>query len=243
MADLSDARVVLRYFETRGRAQPLRHALAAGGVAFEDVRMSLAEWPSHKGDTTFAGSYGALPTLTWDGLLVAEALPIASFVARRLGHYRDLGDDAITRFEGVCSACYVDVMVRAGELLYADLLYPGADLTRTFTFLVGGMAAKLAGVESIPAPGAWVGGASPVVADFFAAEAFELMSYLLGPDRRPTLREAPQAHDTCRSRARPPRACRRVGATTVAVHCAIRRTRRGGAHPQRRIELARIDRR
>jgi glutathione S-transferase len=188
MVDLSGARVVLRYFEAQGRAQPLRHALAAGGVAFEDVRMSLAEWPSHKGDATFAGPYGGLPTLTWDGLLVAEALPIASFVARRLGHYRDLGDDAIARFEGVCSACYVDVLARAGELVYADLLYPGADLTKTFAFRVGGMAAKLSGVESIPAPGAWIGGASPVVADFFVAEAFELMSYLLGPDRLPTLR-------------------------------------------------------
>jgi hypothetical protein len=100
-------------------------------------------------------------------------LPIASFAAHRLGHYRDREDDAIARFEGVCSACYVDVLVRAGELMYADLLYPGADLTKTFAFLVDGMAAKLSGVESIPAPGAWIGGASPVVADFFAAEAFE----------------------------------------------------------------------
>jgi glutathione S-transferase len=188
MADLSGTHVVLRYFEMRGRAQPLRHALAAGGVAFEDVRMSLAEWPNHKGDATFAGPYGSLPTLTWDGLLVAEALPIASFAAHRLGHYRDREDDAIARFEGVCSACYLDVLVRAGELMYADLLYPGADLTKTFAFLVDGMAAKLSGVESIPAPGAWIGGESPVVADFFAAEAFEVMSYLLGPDRLFTLR-------------------------------------------------------
>ena len=31
-------RVVLRYFDCRGRAEPLRHLLRDRGIAFEDVR-------------------------------------------------------------------------------------------------------------------------------------------------------------------------------------------------------------
>jgi len=164
--------------------------------------MSLAEWPSHKGDATFAGPYGGLPTLTWDGLLVAETLPIASFVARRLGHHRNLGDDAIARF----------------------------------------------------------GGASPVVADFFAAEAFELMSYLVGPDRLPTLRaklpklttlaarvrELPalarewerrppqftaRADEHCRSDRQSSRRSRRTGAACASRH--RRAAAPGTIHPYR----------
>jgi len=41
---MSPAVIVLRYFSVIGRAQALRHALAASGRFFEDFRLPLPEW-------------------------------------------------------------------------------------------------------------------------------------------------------------------------------------------------------
>jgi hypothetical protein len=131
--------VVLRYFQCLGRAQPLRHALIDAGVAFEDVRVPMAEWSQHKADPTFAGPFGGLPTLGFGGATVAETLPIASFLGRRLGHYDGLEDAAIARIEAISSNCYIEIMLRCGELLWADYIYPGTDIRSAFPGLAGRM--------------------------------------------------------------------------------------------------------
>src|SRR5262245_42267499 len=119
--------IVLRYFEAQGRAQALRHLLGDSGLPFEDVRVPIPDWPPLKGDPNFAGWFGSLPTLTWGDDTVAEALPIATYLSKRLGHYAGLGDAAIAKLEAVCSCCYMDVVSRSGEVLWADVIYPGAD--------------------------------------------------------------------------------------------------------------------
>jgi glutathione S-transferase len=172
--------VVLRYFAAQGRVQAIRHALMDAKIAFEDLRVSLPEWPAHKEDPSFGGPFGSLPTLSWGDDLVAEALPIAGFVARRSGHYEGLGDAAIARLEAICSACYVDVTLRASELVYADLLYPGATLG-SFALLLGMIVNKLVRLERLVPEGGWFGDTRPVMADFFAAEAVELLRELAGP--------------------------------------------------------------
>jgi glutathione S-transferase len=181
------AAVVLRYFDVLGRAQALRHALADAAVPFEDLRISLSQWPQHKEDPDFAGPYGGLPTLSWGPVIVAETLPIAFFLARRLGHYEGLDDAEIARLEGICSNCYVEVTLRLGELLWADLLYPGVDLASAFPFHLGRMLDKLGRLDAhVPEMG-WLGGERPGMADFFAAEAVEAQRYLLGPAREEAL--------------------------------------------------------
>jgi glutathione S-transferase len=183
-----DTAIVLRYFSVLGRAQPLRHALTDAGVTFEDVQVTLAQWPQHKEDPSFAGPYGGLPTLSWGPAMVSETLPVATFLARRLGHYDGLDDAATARLEAVCSNCYIEVTLRIGELIWVDLIYPGADLAGAFPLLVGRMLEKLTGLDRlIPEPG-WLGGSKPVMADFFAAEAVEALAYLLGPARDEALR-------------------------------------------------------
>lgn len=178
-----DSAVVLRYFPIVGRAQPLRHALADAAVVFEDVQVSLAQWSQHKEEPSFAGPYCGLPTLSWGPMMVSETLPIANFLARRLGDYDGLDDERMAHLEAVCSNCYVEVTLRIGEILYADVLYPGGDLASAFPLLLGRMLDKLARLDrQIPEAG-WLGGHKPVMADFFAAEAVEAMRYLLGPAR------------------------------------------------------------
>jgi glutathione S-transferase len=178
-----DNAVVLRYFSIVGRAQPLRHALADAAVAFEDVHVSLAQWPQHKEDPSFAGPYSGLPTLSWGPVTVSETLPIASFLARRLGHYDGLDDAGIARLEAVCSNCYIEVTLRIGEIIWADLLHPGGDLAGAFPLYMGRMLDKLTRLDTQVPEAGWFGGSRPVMADFYAAEAVEALRYLLGPAR------------------------------------------------------------
>jgi glutathione S-transferase len=181
------AAVVLRYFPIVGRAQPLRHALADAAVSFDDLRVPLAQWAQHKEDPDFAGPYGALPTLSWGAVTLAETLPIASFLARRLGHYEALDDAAIARLEGICSNCYIEVILRIGEIVWADLIYPGVELANVFPGQLTRMLDKLGRLDArIPEAG-WLGGDRPGMADFFAAEAVEAQRYLLGPAREEAL--------------------------------------------------------
>jgi glutathione S-transferase len=176
--------VTLRYFPVRGRAQALRLALTDAGVDFHDLRMPFADWPTRRLDPAIAGPYRALPTLTWGDVTVAETLPIASFVARRLGQYDGLDDAAIARREAIISSCYIDVLVRLADLMRADQTYPGGDMAHGFrTILSRTVLPKLELLDAHLPETAWVGGDRPVVADFFVSETLELVRYLLGPAR------------------------------------------------------------
>ena len=185
---LVPAPVVLRYFDAQGRAQALRHALADAGVAFEDRQVTIAEWPAYKGDSAFAGPFGSLPTLAWGPVTVAETLPIATFLARRVGQCDGIDEALIAPREGICSCCYLDVTLRIGDLLWSDVLYPGSDLAKSSQRPLGRVLDKLSRVaQCLPVTG-WFGGDRPVVADFFVAEAVETVRYVLGPARDGPLR-------------------------------------------------------
>src|SRR5688500_2001742 len=180
--------VVLRYFPALGRAQPLRHALADADVPFEDVRVPVAQWPQLRTDAVAAGPFRGLPTLQWGDATIAETLPIATFLGRRLGQYEGRDDVAIAGLEAISSHCYLEVQLRIGDLLWADHSYPGIDLGRAAPRLVGRLFDKLDRLDvRIPERG-WIGGERPVVADFFAAEAIETTRYILGGAREDALR-------------------------------------------------------
>jgi glutathione S-transferase len=173
--------VTLRYFSIVGRAQPIRHALADGGVVFEDVRIGLGDWPTHRENAAFAGTFAALPTLTWGAETVSETLPIGSYVARKLGHYDGLEPGAVARLESIASCAYLDVAARFGEVIWVDRMYPGVDIVAAFPFLMGRVFGKLDFIERVLPDSTWLGGERPVVADFFSAEAFETVRHVLGP--------------------------------------------------------------
>lgn len=173
-------KITLRYFAVVGRAQPLRHALADAQIAFCDLRVSPLEWPERKADPGFAGPFAGLPTLSCDEDVIAETLSISSFLARRLGHYEGLSEVEISRLEAVCSNCYTEVMLRLGELIWADLIYPGADVVGALPLVLGRMLDKMVRLEATAPDDGWFGRSAPVMADFFAAEAVEALLYLLG---------------------------------------------------------------
>jgi glutathione S-transferase len=183
--------VVLRYFDAQGRAQALRNALSHAAVPFEDVRVTLATWPPHREDPGFGGLFAALPTLTWDGDTLSETLSIASYVAKRLGHYDRLEAGEIAKYEAVVSCSYLDVVRSLADVLWAPMLHPGADFAVTTPRILGSALGKLGRLSALlPDDGGapWLGGSRPAVADFFLCEAVEVMRYLLGPSRDGALR-------------------------------------------------------
>ena len=106
-------RVLLRYFDCLGRAQPIRNVLVDAGVAFEDQRITIGpSWGALK-EQTEGGPFGSLPVLEWGEDCVAQALPIAGYLARRLGQYDGLDAMGIARLEMVASAAYMDIIGEA----------------------------------------------------------------------------------------------------------------------------------
>jgi glutathione S-transferase len=184
--------VVLRYFDARGRAQALRNALSGAGLSFEDVRVTLATWPPYREDPSFSGPFGSLPTLTWDGDTVSETIAIASYIARRLGHYDGLAAGDIAKLESVVSCAYLDVLRVLAEVVWAPVMYPGADAAMTTPRVLGRALDKLGRLSALlPAKtiSPWLGGTRPIVGDFFVGEAVEALRHLLGPTRDDSLRK------------------------------------------------------
>ncbi len=100
-----------------------------------------------------------------------------------------MGSTAIADREAVCSCAYLDVLLRLADIVWADLTYPGADVARAFAKMVPRVLQKMELLDGQLDATAWVAADGPVVADFFAGEAFEVFRYFLGPPRDTALRE------------------------------------------------------
>jgi glutathione S-transferase len=179
---MSNPKIVLRYFDIAGRAQPLRHALLNADLPFHDQRLSIEQWHVGMVDADAAGPYRGLPTLSWGDVTVSETLAIASFLGRELGEYTGLESAEIARREAVCSNCYLELIVRVGELLWCDYMYPGASPSRALATLAPRMLAKVSGVEA-QLQAEWLCGARPGMADYFAAEGLRALRGALGSAR------------------------------------------------------------
>ncbi len=69
----------LTYFDFHGgRGEPARLALAIAGIAFDEDRVPLADWPRRKADTPFGG----LPVLEVDGAIVTQSNGINRYVGK-----------------------------------------------------------------------------------------------------------------------------------------------------------------
>lgn len=90
--------IKLFYFDIRGRGEFIRMVLTAGGVNFEDVRITFADWkndPSHKKETP----YGQIPYVIYKGKKYGQSIPITSFFAKKLGFLGKTEEDALRQEE------------------------------------------------------------------------------------------------------------------------------------------------
>jgi glutathione S-transferase len=178
---------ILRYLPIVGRAQALRHTLADAGVKFTDLQLSPDEWAEGREDPFCGGAFAGLPTLSVGRTTIAETMAIASYLGRQLGHYDGLAPEAIAWLESVTSCAYLEVLLRMGEVLWAERLYPGVDLANAFARSLARMLDKLGRLDRVTPAGWFAGQRTPTCADFFAAEAVETLRHVLGPAREPAL--------------------------------------------------------
>ena len=76
----------LTYFDfDGGRAEPIRIAFHAAGVAFEDVRLTFPEFMEMRGGTPF----NAVPVLEIDGAPVTQSNGLGRYIGKMAGLYPD----------------------------------------------------------------------------------------------------------------------------------------------------------
>lgn len=74
----------LTYFDfDGGRGEPIRIALHAAGIDFEDNRLSFSEFMQMRGDTRFS----SLPTLEIDGVMVTQSNSLCRHFGKLAGLY------------------------------------------------------------------------------------------------------------------------------------------------------------
>lgn len=74
----------LTYFDFHGgRAEPIRIALHAAGIPFEDVRWSFQDFGEKRGDLRF----NAIPTLEIDGKVITQSNAIGRYIGKMAGLY------------------------------------------------------------------------------------------------------------------------------------------------------------
>jgi hypothetical protein len=125
--------ITLRYFDARGRAQFLRYYFKVRKVSFTDERVAIgdefAAWHALRDDRARTGSFHKLPVLHWGDRLIGETLMIASFLHEASGDAGALSDEENLRHGMLTSSLCLDMMNPLAILLWAELMYPGADLS------------------------------------------------------------------------------------------------------------------
>jgi glutathione S-transferase len=179
--------ITLRYFAARGRAQFLRYYLRARGVPFTDERVPLSAdfsaWGAMRDDRSRTGPFHKLPVLMFDGRLVSETLPIAAFLHTALGDEALLSADDRVQHEMLLSSLYVDVTMLIGTLLWADVLFPGADLRAVAKRTLDRLRQHLAAVERTLDEWQWLESARsrPVmIVDCLLWDVLDLATHLFG---------------------------------------------------------------
>ncbi len=73
----------LTYFDTGGRAEPVRVSFHAAGIGVEDVRVSFPDFMAMRDSLRFK----CLPTLEFDGQLVTQSNAMCRYVGKMAGLY------------------------------------------------------------------------------------------------------------------------------------------------------------
>lgn len=124
--------ITLRYFDARGRAQFLRYYFHIREIQYTDERVQISDnfaaWQGIRDDRALTGPFRKLPVLQYGDRLVPETLMIAAFVHEVLGDAGQLSDDENFRHGLLTSSLCFDMMMPLGTLLWAEVLYPGADM-------------------------------------------------------------------------------------------------------------------
>jgi len=184
--------ITLRYFDARGRAQPLRYLLAVRGVEFKDELVPLsigsgAVWPAMKEDRSRVGPFHKLPVLHYGEQTIAETLVIGAFLHRALGDQARLSDDDNLRHAMLISSLYGDLAVPIAMLLWAELTSVGLDYGAYVRQSFARIRAHLGRLEGTLAEWRWaesMRGRPVMLADCLLWEELDVAQHVFGKDAR-----------------------------------------------------------
>ncbi len=191
--------ITLRYFDARGRAQPLRYYFAARGVAYTDERIGLTTvgsnaWPEMREDRARVGPFHKLPVLHYGGRTIAETLVIGEFLHRALGDEAQLSDEDNLRHSMLISSLYGDVVTPIAVMLWAEAIYVGLDYPAFIRQAFGRLRGHLGRIEHTLAEWGWgaaARGRPVMLADCLLWEELDVLQHVFGEhaglDKLPTL--------------------------------------------------------
>ena len=191
--------ITLRYFEARGRAQPIRYYFAARGIAYTDERVPLPSsgknvWLELKEDRSRVGPFHKLPVLRYGDRTVAETLVIGAFVHRALGDEALLSDEDNLRHSMLISSLYGDIVTPIATTLWAEAVYVGLDFPTFVRQAFGRVRGHLGRLEQTLAEWGWTvsaRGRPVMIADCLLWEELDVLQHVFGEharlDELPTL--------------------------------------------------------
>lgn len=179
-------RVVLHYFDARGRAQFLRYYLLARGLPFDDERVELSEdfaaWTAIRDDRAKTGPFKKLPVLHFGDELIAEALVISEFLHVELGDAARLDGHGNRRHSMLVSSLYCDVLMPLGMLIWGDRLFAGVEMRGYSEQVLSRIKAYLTTVDETLSDWSWpIPKKQPLLADCLLWEMLDACQYVFGP--------------------------------------------------------------
>ena len=182
------ATITLRYFDARGRGQPLRYYFAARGIAYTDERVSLtttgsSAWPEMREDRARVGPFHKLPVLHYGDRTIAETLVIGAFLHSALGDEALLSDEDNLRHSMLISSLYGDVVTPIATMLWAEAIYVGLDFPAFVRQSFGRVRGHLGRLEQTLAEWGWTvsARARPVMlADCLLWEELDVLHHVFG---------------------------------------------------------------
>lgn len=112
----------LVYFDGKGRGEPIRWILSAGGQKFDQEKLSYEQWPAKKATTP----YGSVPILEVDGKPLCQTLAIARYAGTLGGlvsadpFKNALGDEAVDTVAEISSELGKSLFEKDPEKKAAD---------------------------------------------------------------------------------------------------------------------------
>jgi glutathione S-transferase len=182
------AAITLRYFDARGRAQPLRYYFAARGIAYTEDLVPLAasgsnEWLGMREDRARVGPFHKLPVLRYGDRTVAETLVIGAFLHRALGDEALLSETDNLRHSMLISSLYGDVVTPIAVLLWAEAVYVGLDYPAFVRQSFGRLRSHLGRLEQTLAEWGWAvsaRGRPVMLVDCLLWEELDVLQHVFG---------------------------------------------------------------
>ncbi|XP_065827455.1 hematopoietic prostaglandin D synthase-like [Oscarella lobularis] len=171
------ARIVLRYLQCQGRAEPLRLLLTDSGMPFKDERVQPEE--CKLAETSKWGPFRSLPVLEWDSYLIAQTEAIALYLATKLDYAGDGSAEQTAHSAALVSAAYQDLIQVAVKVLCT----PVRGLERAFHEIAHVVAPRLQNLENyLGEKSFFIAGNKPCAGDFFVYVAVDMLMTIFGEE-------------------------------------------------------------